>query len=507
MSMTGKPRAVFRSNNRPGFQVGIAANVLAVRVRKREQLVQASFAEQACAVQTPEGVVHAHAGDAIVVGGAGEQWPIPPAQFRKKYRPVAPTTAGAAGTYRSLPLPVIALQMCQPFAVELPDRASCLLGEAGDWMVDHGDGRMGVVAEEIFAGTYEIVPAERSIALHQWIQWVLLIGVKRDAAPAPVKNPAPAPIVPIIERVAPAHQAFNQRAIESGDRYRSAFWLIYLLSATAVLCAALPLVLGWNEVTHRLHSFALLWTFCEVGVIGIVAALYWRGHRQDWQGQWLGARTKAELAWYLPLVAPLMDLEQTDGPANWYARVFVETPGLQTVDEIDGLCARCMPLARKTLANAWTEPEFVRDYARWTAGLLEQQRHYHERVVQRQHALLHRVHAINAWLFGLTAVGALTHLAVHSVWLSLLTIFFPALGASLHGALAQTESYRLAASSERIARELEAAGEKIALALREPDTARLSEGVRTAVSNALLLILDEHQDWHMLVRPHHLPLA
>jgi len=27
------------------------------------------------------------------------------------------------------------------------------------------------------------------------------------------------------------------------------------------------------------------------------------------------------------------------------------------------------------------------------------------------------------------------------------------------------------------------------------------------VEAALALILEEHQDWHMLVRPHHLPLG
>jgi len=244
-----------------------------------------------------------------------------------------------------------------------------------------------------------------------------------------------------------------------------------------------------------------------VVIIGTVGALYWRGHRKDWQGQWLAARTKAELAWYLPMLAPLADLARVEGPANWYARVFDEIPGLQSVDEIDALCVRCTPLARQLLDHAWAEPEFVAAYARWTAGILEQQRLYHQRVARRQRALLDRVHRINFWLFGLTAVGALAHLLVHSLWLSLGTVFLPALSASLHGALAQSESYRLAASSERLALELQTAGANIAQALQEADAARLSEGVRNAITAAILLILDEHQDWHMLVRPHHLPLT
>lgn len=34
-----------------------------------------------------------------------------------------------------------------------------------------------------------------------------------------------------------------------------------------------------------------------------------------------------------------------------------------------------------------------------------------------------------------------------------------------------------------------------------------STGVRDSIEAALALILEEHQDWHMLVRPHHLPPA
>ncbi|HEY6453580.1 MAG TPA: hypothetical protein VIX87_13395 [Steroidobacteraceae bacterium] len=31
--------------------------------------------------------------------------------------------------------------------------------------------------------------------------------------------------------------------------------------------------------------------------------------------------------------------------------------------------------------------------------------------------------------------------------------------------------------------------------------------LRTSIEAALALILEEHQDWHMLVRPHQMPLA
>jgi hypothetical protein len=123
------------------------------------------------------------------------------------------------------------------------------------------------------------------------------------------------------------------------------------------------------------------------------------------------------------------------------------------------------------------------------------------------------VHRINGTLFGLTAVGAMLHLWLHTLWLSLVTTFFPALGASLHGALAQSESYRLEATSERLAEDLQGAIERIRSALdkavlvSESDARASAEPIKNSIEGAIALILKEHQDWQMLVRPHHLPLG
>jgi len=154
----------------------------------------------------------------------------------------------------------------------------------------------------------------------------------------------------------------------------------------------------------------------------------------------------------------------------------------------------------------WSDPEFVRSYIQWTIDTLEQQRRYHVRVAAKQHALLHRVHSVNGVLFGLTALAALLHLVVHQLWLSLVTTFFPALGASLHGALAQSEAYRLGTTSERLARDLADAIARIQHSLSTVNGDSLV-AVKGSIEGALALILEEHQDWNLLVRPHHLPLA
>ena len=95
---------------------------------------------------------------------------------------------------------------------------------------------------------------------------------------------------------------------------------------------------------------------------------------------------------------------------------------------------------------------------------------------------------------------------VHTLWLSVITTFLPALGASLHGALAQSEAYRLAVTSERLDGELKASIERIEAA-QAASGADAEQGIRNAVRDAIGVILEEHQDWHMLVRPHHLPLG
>jgi len=345
------------------------------------------------------------------------------------------------------------------------------------------------------------------MALHQLIQRCLLLGVKAKSLPPPPAPRPPAALAPLIEAFASDHRRFDARAIHYGHRYRSGFWSIYLLSAIAVLFAIMPLALGWDSPTHMLHPFAGLWAIGEVGVIGTVSAIYWLGHRRDWQSQWLRARTTAELIWYLPMLAPLIDFSAPNSDANWYLRVFDPGKEVRAADEVGTLCAKNQPLARSLLAAAWSDPAFVSSYAEWTMQILEQQRHYHLHVAHRQHALRHRVHSLNSVLFGLTALGALTHLVIHTLWLSLVTTFFPALGASLHGALAQSEAYRLEVTSERLSGELQGSIGHIRAALRGGGSGGNVAALKDAVQAAIASILEEHQDWHLLVRPHNLPLA
>lgn len=155
MSSDGGPE--FHSSARPGFASAVSSHPRRVTARKRVNEVRVQFANAPCTVQTREGLVHAKTGDAIITGTAGERWRVSRAHFPEKYRPGETTTEGQSGTYLSLPNTILAVPMAEEFEVVLADGASRLKGRAGDWLVDYGDGSLGIVSPDIFTTTYEII--------------------------------------------------------------------------------------------------------------------------------------------------------------------------------------------------------------------------------------------------------------------------------------------------------------------------------------------------------------
>jgi hypothetical protein len=148
---------LFRSTAQRGYSSAVSNHPGRVLARKLAREVQVQFTSTACTVQTQEGVVHARPGDAIVTGAAGERWRVSHGHFAEKYRAVPPTVEGHAGRYVSLPNSIMAVPMTGTFEVLLADGVSRLRGRPGDWLVDYGDGSLGIVSKAIFATTYEIV--------------------------------------------------------------------------------------------------------------------------------------------------------------------------------------------------------------------------------------------------------------------------------------------------------------------------------------------------------------
>jgi hypothetical protein len=148
---------LFKSSGKPGYTSEIGGNPRRSVARKLEREVRVRFATEACRVQTNEGLVQAKVGDAILTGINGEHWRVSQARFKDKYRPADSTSPGADGAYVSLPNRVFAVPMSEAFQVLLADGESTLSGRAGDWLVDYGDGSLGVVSTKVFDQTYETV--------------------------------------------------------------------------------------------------------------------------------------------------------------------------------------------------------------------------------------------------------------------------------------------------------------------------------------------------------------
>jgi PGDYG protein len=147
----------FRSTARRGYSTEVSTYPGRVLARKLAREVDVQFALQPCSIQTREGAVQAHAGDAVITGSAGERWRVTRAHFAEKYRAVPPTAEGQDGRYVSLTNSIMAVPMSEAFEVLLADGVSQLRGQPGDWLVDYGDGSLGIVAPAIFATTYELV--------------------------------------------------------------------------------------------------------------------------------------------------------------------------------------------------------------------------------------------------------------------------------------------------------------------------------------------------------------
>jgi len=94
-------------------------------------------------------------GDAIVTGTAGEQWPIPRQQFESTYAPSAGGAFGADGPFHKVAGPVPVRRMEEPFTVTASWGE--LTGQPGDYLVQYGPGDFGIVSDDTFRDTYEML--------------------------------------------------------------------------------------------------------------------------------------------------------------------------------------------------------------------------------------------------------------------------------------------------------------------------------------------------------------
>lgn len=125
--------------------------------RRRPLVLEVAFAHENIVIDTLEGLVPAATGDAVITGVRGERWPVRRTKFAELYEPVSGTRMGEDGHYRRRAVVVRTTRLTQPLSLFLPEEQGALSGNAGDWLVQHTDGGFGIVADDIFERTYELV--------------------------------------------------------------------------------------------------------------------------------------------------------------------------------------------------------------------------------------------------------------------------------------------------------------------------------------------------------------
>jgi len=130
-----------------------------IEVYKKDVPVGVAFAKEDGTCETKEGKVSYAAGDAIMTGIEGEQWPIPRNKFEDTYEPLDGTEKGSNGEYSKIKSLVLAKPMVNPFEVTVSWSDDKLKGEPtssenGSLLVQYGPGDFGVVSRDIFKKTY-----------------------------------------------------------------------------------------------------------------------------------------------------------------------------------------------------------------------------------------------------------------------------------------------------------------------------------------------------------------
>lgn len=124
---------------------------------RRAIVLSVSFATEQGIIRTLEGPIAFQAGDALVVGTRGEQWPIEVEQFLLLYEPSMPEQDPTKnGLFKRRPSLVYAKQISAEFSVRKhePNDAR-IFGKANDWLVQQPNFQLGIVANDIFRDLYE----------------------------------------------------------------------------------------------------------------------------------------------------------------------------------------------------------------------------------------------------------------------------------------------------------------------------------------------------------------
>lgn len=266
-------------------------------------------------------------------------------------------------------------------------------------------------------------------------------------------------------RLRPHYAWSDRRGDMYADAYRSAYVLIYLLSALAVFMALLPIA-AHLEGTAQVVSVAVEFIFLLVIVV-----LLWAGRKRRWHERWMEYRLMAELIRQIRLLIPL-------GGGRPFPRAPIH---LRVYEHLNHtwMYWQMRAIARAIgVPQAKATPEYVVGCLRAMAHVVEGpdggQLRFHRDTEKRFNLIAHRLHVTSTALFILTIISIGIHLLIglsgsshnflwpfssiieshHLIierWLVLAAATLPALGAAFTGISNQGEFARLAKRSGAMA--------------------------------------------------------
>lgn len=124
------------------------------RIFVKDEVVDVEFAGHDGELLSREGPNHYQSDDALITGSTGDRWSVARNRFDEKYEAIAPLAHGASGRYRAKPIPVLAMQMREPFTIARRAGGDLLSGLAQDWVLQYAPGDYGVIENARFQRVY-----------------------------------------------------------------------------------------------------------------------------------------------------------------------------------------------------------------------------------------------------------------------------------------------------------------------------------------------------------------
>jgi hypothetical protein len=313
------------------------------------------------------------------------------------------------------------------------------------------------------------------------------------------------PIAQLVDTLRPFYAWPDKLAVLYADRYRSAFLLAFLIAATAVGLALLPVAAGITAP----NGLEIACVFVEFVAIVTILGLIIQGQRRHWHERWLDYRLTAELVRHLRLVAPLGGRRPfPQVPAHWTT---YGQPGASWMAWYVRAIERALGLPSAVVDRAYLDGNLAH-----LADLVQGQIDYHENNARRCHNMEKWLHYCGLTFFWLTLAACGSHLwlsikndPLGSEWLprvlTFLCGFFPALGAAMAGILTQGEFRRITSRSKAMLGQLQRQLKEIE-GLREQTKStpssimpQYSTQAVTLASTTANLLVNEVLDWRVVL--------